>query len=200
MPAYFGVSIEFDRQNITQCFVHDFYEAMAKHGATFDKGYYKADGLTYNEIVKLNQKYLSGDLKDGYMYQVLFNFGDYSEVRGYWDNDEGVVFSIIIPEDDFISWNENNKGYDRLNNRMSCVKNLAISLWKDFNALAIQTSWECSDIPPTYKDILKEKVQPQAEPFSIIPKTAYLPKWNIDNAEIANEGLLLENNKNWLYL
>ena len=194
MPAYFSINFEF-KQTETDALVRRFFAFLEKEGVHFLRGFWKGEGFSYEQIINANQNYLNGKSRnDGSFCQVQFRFMDFSEVRGYWDVDESSIrFNLIIPEDDFLDITERKAR--RIEENMAAARDLCIRLWKMPAIVAIQTAWECSDVPPRFAEIC-DGVDPQAEPFSIVPLEVY-QLCHTSGRRIARNGALIENNDNW---
>jgi len=95
MPAYFSILCEFDKNAISESFVKDFFDCLDLNGVHFLKSCRTAEGYTLDELIAVNQNYVSGKaLHNGSMYQALFLYGDFSEVRGYWSVCDEMLFLI----------------------------------------------------------------------------------------------------------
>ncbi len=201
MPEYFSVEIEFDKTAETGSLVRDLFDCLAKEGVSFLRGDRKSEGFSIEQQITVNQNYINdnGDDRDGSYYQTQFRFLGFSEVRGYWDVDrDSISFALIIPEFDFYEELEN---YERKRHeeKMNAVKELCVHLWKMLSVVSIQTAWECSDVPPMYAE-LSAKYPPQTEPFSIVPSAKYHPQWGMTEQPIERDGVLLEEEENWLWI
>lgn len=202
MPAYFTVAFTL-RETPNQ--VRQFYQALEQCGLCFLGGYWPAEGDALEEIVqwntaKLRDHFVLGrkDLYTQDYKQALFRFGDFSEARVYLFNrapaDE-FAFHLIIPEDDFF---EADRGSPtkRRTDRMEQIKTLMIRMWNESDLLAIQTGWECSEMPLSAA-ALERGCQPLTEPYAIVPSRLVKAKWNCDRREIGRGGTLLIDENNW---
>lgn len=196
MPAYFSIRTEMNTVGVDSYLVRDFYNQLIEAGVIFLSGYWRSEGFTYDEQIKINQDYLNHkNQEDGPLHQAQFQFNDFSEVRGYWYfHDDVVVFNLLIPEEDFVEYTD--VGVTRHRERMDEVRDLFVRLWEFPSIVAIQTHWECSDIPLLCRE-LSPKAPPQTEPFSIIHKAVYHHQWGIAGRDIIRNGILLERVEHW---
>ena len=93
MPAYFEMSLQFQREDLYPGFIADFDAALERSGLRFLSGCWEDRGLSQREIAAWNQKKLEKDFclgptthRSRDYKQTLYRFGDYSEVRGFWMN------------------------------------------------------------------------------------------------------------------
>ena len=93
MPAYFNLSLEFERENLYLDFMEDFFEFLEQTGLRYLSGYWGAEKNSGDEIIRWNQSKLEQDFQLGFTEhyshdykQVLYSFRGYSEVRGFWMN------------------------------------------------------------------------------------------------------------------
>ena len=114
MPAYFNLSVLFRRNGLYPTFVKDFYTMLDKAGMKFRSGYWGFEEDSLEETIEWNQQKLEEDFNLGFTEhhshdykQVIYRFGGYSEVRGFWMNnypeDGEFTYEIIIPESDVLS-------------------------------------------------------------------------------------------------
>lgn len=198
MPAYWSIDFESDKSKNS---IREFYDKLAECQVAFLKGCRDSEGLSYDESLAVHERCKLDPLwgRDSY-FQDLFNFNDFSEVRGYWTFGKTAQFELIIPEDDFLfcggSISPASKEY-RNTAAMDSVKNLALKLWDKLDLLLVQTAWECSDVPCSYAELLAKGHPPQAEPFAIVNRA--LNPFCSSATEIGKNGLLVENSDNWLF-
>lgn len=113
MPAYFSISVQFERKELYPSFVKDLYSVLENAGLKFKSGYKWCEKENLNEITEWNRKLLEQNFRLGFTEhythdykQVLFDHGDYSEIRGFFLNnypqDNLFVFEIIVPESDIM--------------------------------------------------------------------------------------------------
>ena len=109
MPEYFNISLQFERNDIYKTLVKDFYAVLEQAGMKFKGGCWGAEENSFEEICACNQNKLEGNFKLGFtehyshnFKQVLFDFQQYSHVRGFWMNqypeENTFSFEIVIPE------------------------------------------------------------------------------------------------------
>lgn len=133
---------------------------------------------------------------------MLFDFGDFSEVRliliGLADG--SFSFYLSIPEEDFFEY---GAAYGapcrRLEHRMDAVRKLVLEMWHIGGMSYIQTAWECSEVVTVHADIL-DGVTPAIEPFAIVPEEVYRPEWDCTCEKTGKGGVILRNDHNWFYL
>lgn len=191
MPSYFNISIQFRRKDLYPCFVQDFYSALFDAGMQFCSGYWESEKNSYEEIVAWNQKKLEQNFVLGYdqhvkhdYKQMLYDFAGFSEVRGYWMNEEpekGVFsYEVIIPDDEvfegyeeIISEGEIEERYVWLYERekMEGLIKLAEGIWQFPCVRAIQTGLEL-DVE-TKLGALEKGAEPSVRPFAILDKIRY---------------------------
>ena len=199
MPAYWSMEIEFDKRAAS---VRKFYDCLAECGVFFLAGFRKSKGFSYEEVLANHEAYFfDSAFKDGPYYQDLFHFNGFSEVRGYWDFKNTALFTIIIPEDDFLFWDRGvspeSKDFRNVD-AMKIVKTLALELWKRLDLLTIQTAWECSDVPASFFELYDNGYPPQAEPFAIVKGMINIA--GLRTTAIDKNGILIENENNWFYV
>lgn len=209
MPAYFSIDFQYQKTDIHESVVEDFFSKLLECGLTYKSGYWHSEKDGLDEILLWNQKKLAEDFQLGYTEhythdykQMLFAFHDFSEVRLILHNStesNSFSFYLVIPEDDFVIYEEKTGKTKRLEKRMDIVKNLALHMWQIGNMCCIQTSWECSDLVTDYADII-EGAEPLIEPFSIVPQNTYNVSWECTYKNVEGNGVLLENDDNWYYI
>ena len=55
MPAYFNLSLEFERENLYPDFMEDFFEFLEQTGLRYLSGYWGAEKNSGDEIIRWNQ-------------------------------------------------------------------------------------------------------------------------------------------------
>ena len=208
MPAYFEIDFQYQKSDITESTVEDFFSLLTSCGLVYRSGFWHSENDNLTDILKWNQKKLQENLVLGYTEhyfhdykQMLFNFCDFSEVRlivNNFSDDQSFSFYLIIPEDDFVDYDKAN-GDERLVEKMEIIKNLAVQMWSQGKMNCIQTAWEGSDCVPDYKDIIKG-MEPSIEPFAIVPDNTYCGTWNCSCEKTKRNGVLLKNDDNWFYI
>lgn len=202
MPAYFSLTTVFNRKDIYPDFTNDFYNHLIKCGLKFKSGYYDDKKLSLREIISWNQRKLENNFhlgmnehySNGYK-QILFNFCDFKEVRGYWDNnsptDDEFTFSIIFPEHNLVE--DYSTTPITLNKKIKMIQDLAISIWEFEVVQSLQTSWELGDNIPVSLEYVKNGELPTIEPFAIIPKeyVTQLQSTTFTQTEVPKNGVLL---------
>ena len=120
MPAYFNMSLVFERKDIKPNFTRDVHNMLHKAGLVFKGGCFDAEKYSLEEILCWNQKHLENNFQLGFSEhyshgykQMYFKYGEFSEVRGFWMNNypevDEFTLEIIIPEDDILEYNENGQ-------------------------------------------------------------------------------------------
>ena len=174
MPAYFEMSLQFQRKDLYSSFITDFDAHLERSGLVFGDGFWEDEGLSQGEIAAWNQKKLDSDFVLGYTThrshdykQTLYDFGGYGEVRGFWMNqypDGGQFnYSIIIPESEVVD-GDNYTIF--LPGRAAQLRELAEKLWQFPAVKAIQTGMEEDD--HTKLRMLRRVVPACARPFAIL--------------------------------
>lgn len=207
MSAYFSLSIELPASPNA---VRHFFSALQKNGAIFKCGFLDAQNDSYDELIQWNQRYMEGK-ETGYdkktkrscIKQLLFDFDEFSEFRAYLSpiSDESFCVDIIVPEEDLYEYNDlgGSSPIHKKHELMDVIKNLALDIWRDTPSTAIQTAWECSDVPPYLQEIQKN-TPPMAEPFCIIPASLYKEAWKMPAVPTEKDGVLIEIPQNWFYV
>lgn len=180
MPAYFNISLVFDRKDIQPNFTKDVHNLLHKAGFIFKSGCYEAKEYSLEEILCWNQKHLENNFHLGFTEhcshdykQMYFNYGEFSEVRGFWMNnypeDDEFTLEIIIPEDDILEYDGNGKyGYSYKIEEIQMLVNACKVLWNDPLVKMIQTGLESTDAVVSFNDI-KSGTSPNTYPFAIVP-------------------------------
>ncbi|MBR1701067.1 MAG: acyl carrier protein [Lachnospiraceae bacterium] len=190
MPAYFSMKFVCEKKCIYPKLVQDFYTALIGNGFRFAGGYWGYDMDTPEEIIAWNQAKLEADYVpepsepyfNGYK-QMLFEYGGFSEVRGFWLNrreDAYFEFHVILPEDELICWHKSGPEYDA--KKVDRLVLLGEKMWQFPCVCLIQTELELSDPSPSLEEIC-DGAEPGAEPFAILPEAA----WNVWNEKNASE-------------
>lgn len=211
MPAYFSINFQYKKSEINTNLVKDFCDSLIQSGLKFQSGFWGFENDTLEDIVSWNQKKLESNFELGFTEhysndykQILFDFYEFSETRVYIfnsSNSNTFGFNLIIPEEDFIEDIELDGKYVTRNwdDRMKIIEKLLLEMWDREKLSCIQTSWECSDCVTEFSDIIKG-VSPLIEPLAIVPKDILNDAWNCDKLYISRNGVLLQNNENWLYM
>lgn len=153
MPAYFNLSVQFRREDLYPSFVRNFYAMLDKAGVAFQSGYWGFENDTLEENIEWNQRKLEGDFNLGFTEhhshdykQVIYGFGGYSEVRGFWMNnypeDGAFTYEIIIPESDVLEEGE-SAGFKE--DKIGELLGLSRCIWQFLPVKAIQTGLEGND-------------------------------------------------------
>lgn len=179
MPAYFEMSLQFQRKDLYSSFITDFDAHLERSGLVFGDGFWEDEGLSQGEIAVWNQKKLEADFVLGMTThrshdykQTLYDFGGYGEVRGFWMNqypDGGQFnYSIIIPEGEVV-----DKGNYTifLPDRAAQLRELAEKLWQFPAVKAIQTGME--EDGHTKLRMLRKGVPACARPFAILERDCH---------------------------
>lgn len=208
MPAYFSLTFELNKsQNVISAFC----ETLIHSGLVFKSGYWGFENDSFDDIIKWNQKKLDEDFQLGFTEhhshdykQMLFELFDFSEVRLFVMNNRKkrtFSFVLIVPEDDLLDYAEEKAGkysVHRKTERMEQLKSVAKKMWAGTAALAIQTGWEASDIPPSAGEIAKG-IKPQIEPFCIIDSSLFEKDDVFVYEYIERSGVLIEDITKWNY-
>ena len=208
MPAYFSVYFELEK---TKTAIGDFYKAAIDSGLAFKRGFEGNEGNSLADVIAWNQSKLDENfqlrLTDDFSKNFKlswFDFSDFTEVGlGVINNKRTSTFrfQLIIPEDDFLDYVEENDDCIvlRKEEKMDFVKSFARSMWNRLDIVAIQTAWECSDYPPRAKNISRNK-KPQSEPFCIIKKASVAESLGLPFEKIEKNGFFIEDRDNWLFI
>ena len=153
MPAYFNLSVQFRRDELYPTFVKDFYALLDEAGMRFQSGYWGFEEDSLEETTEWNQRKLEEDFNLGFTEhhshdykQVIYKFGGYSEVRGFWMNnypeDGEFTHEIIIPESDVLA-----EGYPVRfkKEKIDGLLELSKKVWRFTPVKAIQTGLESAD-------------------------------------------------------
>lgn len=205
MPAYFNMSLVFERKDIYPDFTVDVHKLLHKSGLVFKKGFCEAEKDSLEDILSWNQKHLENNFELGFSEhyshgykQMLFYYGEFSYVRGFWMNnypeDDEFTLEIIIPEEDILEYDGNGEyGYSYKQREVQVLKNSCKVLWNEPLVKTIQTGLEGSDATVSLQNI-KEGVLPNIYPFAIVPyefkKMFCKTKFCIE--ELDNRGILVQ--------
>ena len=165
MPAYFDLALQFRRRDIRPGFVTRFHRALEEAGVAFVSGFLEYADLSQEEIAAWNQRKLEENftLEDTAHFshdyrQSVYRFGDYSEVRGFWLNqdpeEDEFTYYHILPEAEVLA--------------------LAQRLWQFPPVGAIQSELEL-DGPTVGLEALGRGESPILDPFAILGPD-YSPK------------------------
>lgn len=210
MPEYFNISFQFERKDIYKTFVKDFYSILEKVGMKFKSGYWGSEDDTLEEMCAYNQKKLEENFKLGFtehyshnFKQVLFEFGQYSHVRGFWMNrypeENTFSFEIVIPESEILVkelWEEGIVIFQK--EKIEALLQFAKKIWKFSYIRTIQTGLEGYDAS-TGITALMNGILPNVTPFCIVEETYNC----FDNEEYEVERIfrsgivIVRSNKKW---
>ena len=180
MPAYFSICFECEKKKIYKDLVHDFCQGLLENGFAFLSGYWGYEEDSLADIITWNQRKLEENFQldraehhsHGYK-QLLFSYGDFSEVRLFLLNfreEERFSFVVIIPEDELISWKKGVPDYDGA--KIDRLVQVCERMWQQPYVGAIQTELELSDPVPQAEEI-RDGAAPGVEPFAILPKAVW---------------------------
>lgn len=179
MPAYFNISIQFQRKDIYRTFVYDFYSHLKKCGLEFLSGVSREweRKYSYEEIVSVNQQKLEENFHLDYdeicsndYRQIYYSFDNFSETRGFWLNNypdkEEFIYEIIIPEDELIIYT--GKYFESIFDKEKIFRVIKFveKIWEFPYVKAIQTGLEESDANVSLSE-LKAGIGPNCFPFAI---------------------------------
>lgn len=214
MPAYYSISILFERADIYPTFVKDFYQSLDCAGLKFKSGYWGFENDTYQEITEWNQNLLEKNFELGYTEhhshdykQVVFNYNGYSEVRGFWMNfpKRGeFIFEIIIPEDEVLMWKgdisledgSSIEGYGTfINEKIKEWLEFSKKIWLFAPVKVIQTGLEEDDVLISLA-AMKNGTLPSLRPFAILKESccSYIDISIYTSEKIQKEGRFIINN------
>lgn len=184
MPAYFNMSLEFQRKDIYPMFTRDFQELLQKAGLKFQSGFWGSENNSLEEILEWNQNHLEDNFKLGFKEhysqnykQMLFTYNDFTHVRGFWFNkyplESEFTYEIIIPELEILAYDwdsQPGKEYGICYNKqaVSILVNSALELWKSPLVKSIQTGLEAMDGVSSAAEMRLGK-EPFVYPFAIVP-------------------------------
>lgn len=180
MPAYFNISLVFERKDIQPDFTKNVHNLLHNAGFIFKSGCYEAKDFSLEELLDWNQRHLEDNFHLGFTEhrshdykQMYFEYGDFFEVRGFWMNsypeDDEFTLEIIIPEDEIIDYDGNGKyGYSYNVNEIHMIKDACKVLWNSPLVKMIQTGLESCDEVVPIRDI-QAGALPNMYPFAIVP-------------------------------
>ena len=202
MPAYFSMTLQFEKKRLHPHFVKNIYASIIKCGFAFKSGYWYHEDASLEEITAWNQERLEQNFELGmsqhgkhdYM-QAVFDADIFSEFRTFWMCPESeIFFEIIIPEDEILD--EQGRMFAYNMEKIYPIKALAQELWSSCGVDAIQTSLEESG--GAYElDAVKLGKEVILAPFAIIKTEdfAMFPQSYFKDEEISmiqNDGVLVE--------
>lgn len=178
MPAYFNISVQFRRDELYPTLVKDFYTLLDEAGMKFLSGYWGFEEDSLEETIKWNQRKLEENFNLGFtehhMYdykQMVYSFGSYSEVRGFWMNnypdDEEFTHEIIIPESDVLA--EEYLVQFKIE-KIEELMELSKRIWQFPPIKAIQTGLEGNDASVSLVKLAGGRY-PNIWPFAIVEET-----------------------------
>ncbi len=178
MPAYFSMVMEFSRHELDYDNMKELLAYIKHAGLEFKGGVNGAENESIEDIMEYNQKKLEAnfvlgnneDKKNDYK-QMLFSYGDFSEVRGYISNnypaDKEYSFTLLIPEEEVRIEGDTYK-----KDAVEKLKALAGSLWVLPKTRTFQTALELDDEIIPEEDVKAGKA-PKACPFAIISEKQF---------------------------
>ncbi|MCD7992023.1 MAG: hypothetical protein LUK37_09725 [Clostridia bacterium] len=195
MPAYFNLSVQFRREDLYPLFVRDFYAVLHKAGMAFQSGYWGFENDSLEEIIEWNQRKLEDDFELGFTEhhshdykQVIYGFGGYSEVRGFWMNNypESGAFTheIILPESDVL---ENGYPAKFIKEKMEELLELTIRIWQFSLVKAIQTGLEGNDASVSLSKLTGGEY-PNTLPFALVEDMGNCYEDSLYNIQHVSEG------------
>jgi hypothetical protein len=173
--------------------------AYIKHaGLEFKGGAYNAENETLEDIMDWNQKKLEDDFELGYdedavndYKQMYFNYGGFSEVRGFIMNEEPIrgeyTFTLLIPEEEIVI---DAKTYKK--DAVDKLKAMASKLWILPKTRTMQTELELGEGISPEEDI-RDGALPSACPFAIVSEKRFghMDTANYDAEHIEYGGVIL---------
>lgn len=177
MPAYFNISLQFKREDIYDNFMNDFYTALNIAGLKFLHGCGCDNEISQQQIVEWNQHKIEQNFALGFTEhcshdykQSYFDFGEYTEVRGFWLNNypeyDMFCYEIIIPESDVLTLECDTIFQQQ---KIDELLELSKEIWQFPYVKAIQTGLEFDDDTIAITDIEKGEY-PNISPFAIVEK------------------------------
>lgn len=178
MPAYFSLTMEFNRAELDFDNMKELNAYIKHAGLEFKGGAWHAEGMSLDEITDWNQKKLEEDFVLGYeedavndYKQMDFSFGGFSEVRGLIMNEEPVrgefTFTLLIPEDEVAV-----DAHTYKKEAVDKIKAMASKLWILPKTRTIQTQLELGEGITNEMDI-REGAAPSACPFAIVSEKQF---------------------------
>ena len=182
MPAYSDLALQFRRRDIRPGFVTRFHRALEEAGVAFVSGFLEYADLSQEEIAAWNQRKLEENftLEDTAHFshdyrQSVYRFGDYSEVRGFWLNqdpeEDEFTYYLILPEAEVLTREDGQ--FFRPEGEAELLA-LAQRLWQFPPVGAIQSELEL-DGPTVGLEALGRGESPILDPFAILGPD-YSPK------------------------
>lgn len=176
IPSYFNISILFQRKDIYETFVYDFYSHLKKCGLKFLSGFsnesekeYSFEEITFINQRKLEENFELGfdeDCSDNYR-QIYYSLDNFSETRGFWLNNYPCsgefTYEIIIPESE-LKTRLVSFGFDK--EKIGRIIKLSEKIWEFQYVRAIQTGLEENDATVNLSE-LKAGTFPNCVSFAI---------------------------------
>lgn len=198
MPAYVSMSVEFSRYELDYDTIKKLKSYLDYAGLKFKCGYQESENDSIDDINDWNQKKLEDNYSLGYTdhrsndyKQACFEYGGFSEIRGYFINGEPTEkefkFTLVFPEEEVINDDGTYKA-----DAVQKMKDFARILWVMPEIKTIQTELEESDGITPETDILAG-AKPSAYPFAIISlkMLGQLDKDDYDCEEINAGGVIV---------
>lgn len=195
MPAYFNLSVQFRRDALYPTFVKDFYTMLDKAGMKFQSGYWGYEEDSLEKTIEWNQRKLEEDFNLGFTEhhshdykQAVYQFGSYSEVRGFWMNDypedREFTHEIIIPESDVLA-----EGYPVRfkEERIEELLGFSKGIWQFPPVRAIQTGLEIEDDSAGLAELAQGGC-PNIWPFAIVEELGAHYEGSIYDIQPITEG------------
>ncbi len=207
MPAYFSVDFQYSMSEIGAGQITKFCKMLVKNGAEFVKGYWKASGDSYAEILRNDRKVLKAELtgkipaEDLAVKQPVFSLGEFENIRvmPLVHREERVLsMTLLVPEDDLVCYEDDSDRAKRLTERMNCLKELAKKVWEKCPGICVQTAWELSVPCTDAREILAGEA-PHAEPFAIVGEALVRDAWEGTRTSFGKKAVLLEREEHWNY-
>ena len=198
MPAYFSMIMEFSRAELDFDNMKELIAYIKHAGLEFKGGAYNAENETLEDIMDWNQKKLEEDFELGYdedavneYKQMYFNYGGFSEVRGFIMNEEPIrgeyTFTLLIPEEEIVI---DAKTYKK--EAVDNLKAMASKLWILPKTRTMQTELELGEGISPEEDI-RDGALPSACPFAIVSEKRFghMDTANYDAEHIEYGGVIL---------
>lgn len=198
MPAYFSMIMEFSRAELDFDNMKELIAYIKHAGLEFKGGAYNAENETLEDIMDWNQKKLEEDFELGYdedsfndYKQMYFNYGGFSEVRGFIMNEEPIrgeyTFTLLIPEEEIVI---DAKTYKK--DAVDKLKAMASKLWILPKTRTMQTELELGGGISPEEDI-RDGALPSACPFAIVSEKRFghMDTANYDAEHIEYGGVIL---------
>ncbi len=201
MPAYFSIDISIRGADGYNGMYADFIDVLQKEGIKFVSGSWEFMDEPLDSIISWNEKKLMDKFELGYdehfsndYRQIFLDFHGFSEVRSfimYLTEYDEYKFSIIIPEDELLKWDNGRVTYDP--DILEDLKKVITNIWEWKCVAAIQTTLELSgDI--THIEELEIGDRPSIMPLCAIPKSfmKFELEENDKAIDINRQGMLIE--------